>query len=272
VARRAGARAGLLTGWLSTRPARARLGLGRTRAALCALAPLADETADALGALGLVIRECYGTAEACGLLTVEPADAVRRGSVGRPVGTTEVRVAADRELLARAPQIGPEHCDGDGWLRTGDRASVDDESFVRLAGRVDDVIVTGAGARVDATAVARALAGMPLVQRVVVTGDGRPDVGALLELDPVALRAWAVARSAPGNRTRELIAWPELLEELERDVAEANRDVPPESRVHRFRVLPDRLALDGELTGTRRLRRAVAIRAHADLVDEMYRG
>jgi long-chain acyl-CoA synthetase len=235
------------------------------------LGGVADETADALGALGLVIRECYGTAEACGLLTVEPADAVQPGSVGRPVGTTEVRVGAGQELLARAPQIGPEHCDEDGWLHTGDRARVDDGSLVRLAGRVDDVIVTGDGARVDATAVARALAGVPLVQRVVVTGDGRSDVGALLELDPVALRAWAIARSAPSSRTHDLSEWPELVRELEQSVAEANRDVPPDARVHRFRVLPDPLVLDAELTGTRRLRRAVAIRTHADLVDEMYR-
>jgi long-chain acyl-CoA synthetase len=270
-ARRNGAR-GRLTGWLSTRPARARLGLNRTRAALCALAPLSDETADTLGALGLVVRECYGNAESCGILTAEPADAVRPGSVGRPVDATEVRVGAGDELLARGPQISPDHCDADGWLHTGDRARIDDEALVRLTGRIDDVIVTGAGASVDAGAVARALAAAPLVQRVVVTGDGRPDVGALLELDPAALRAWAVARSAPSNRPRELAAWPALLDELERNVAEANRDVPPESRVQRFRVLPEPLVLDGELTATRRLRRGAAIRAHADLVDEMYRG
>jgi long-chain acyl-CoA synthetase len=270
-ARRNGARAGRFRGWWSTRRGRARLGLDRTRAALCALAPLADETADALGALGLVVRQSYGTAEACGLLTLEPADAVRPGSVGRPVGGTEVRVGAGGELLARAPQIGPAHRDEDGCLHTGDRARVDDESLVRLEGRVDEVIVTATGARVDAAAVARALAGAPLVRRVVVTGDGRPDVGALLELDPGALGAWASAHAAPANRTRELLASPELHEDLARHVAEANRTVPPELRVQRFRVLPEPLVLDRELTGTRRLRRAVAIRAHMDLVDEMYR-
>jgi long-chain acyl-CoA synthetase len=268
---RGGTRPGLLAGRLSTRPARARLGLDRTRAALSALAPLADETADALGALGLVVRQCYGTAEASGLLTMEPVDAVRPGSVGRPVSGTDVREDERGELLARGPQIAPAQQDDEGWLHTGDRARIDDESLVRLEGRVEDVIVTATGAHVDAAAVATALGKARLVRRVVVTGDGRSSVGALLELDPVALRSWAVERSAPFSGTRDLLAWPELRRELERNIADANDVVPPDSQVHRFRVLPGPLVPDAELTGTRRLRRAAAIRANADLVDEMYR-
>lgn len=268
---RSGARPGLLAGRLSTRRVRARLGLDRTRAPLSALASLADETADALGALGVVVRQCYGTAEASGLLTLEPADAVRPGSVGRAFAATEVRVDEDGELLARGAQLAPHALDAEGWLHTGDRAWVDDDSLVRLVGRAEDLIVTASGARVDAAAVAAALEHGPLVRRAVVAGDGWPSIGALLELDPTELRAWAAERSAPFSGLRDLLEWPELHGELERGVSAANDALPPEARVREFRALPGPLVLRAELTDTRRLRRAAALRLHARLVEEMYR-
>ncbi len=270
-ARRSGARPGLLAGRLSTRRVLALLGLDRTRAPLSALASLADQTADALGAIGLVVRQCYGTAEASGLLTLEQADSVRPGSVGHPVGATEVRVDANGELLARGAQIGPDALDAEGWLHTGDRARVDDDSAVRLVGRAEDLIVTVAGARVDAAMVAEALERLPIVRRVVVCGDGRRSIGALLELDPLELGAWAAERSAPFNALGDLLQWPELHSELERGVAAANDALPPEARVQEFRALPGPLVLHAELTGTQRLRRAAALRLHARLVEEMYR-
>lgn len=268
---RSGARPGLLAGRLSTRRVLALLGLDRTRAPLSALASLADQTADTLGAIGLVVRQCYGTAEACGLLTLEQADRVRPGSVGHPVAATQVRVDANGELLARGAQIGPHALDAEGWLHTGDRARVDDDSVVRLVGRAEDLIVTAAGARVDAAMVAEALERLPLVRRVVVSGDGRPSIGALLELDSVELGAWAGERSAPFSALRDLLEWPELHSELERGVAAANDALPPEARVQEFRALPGPFVLHSELTGTQRLRRAAALRLHAHLVEEMYR-
>jgi long-chain acyl-CoA synthetase len=268
---RSGARPGFLAGRLSTRRVRVLLGLDRTRAPLSALASLADETADALGALGVVVRQCYGTAEASGLLTLEPADAVRPGSVGRPVAATEVRVDADAGLFARGPQIAPDALNAEGWLHTGDRAWLDDDSLVRLVGRTEDLIVTASGARVDAAAVGAALEHGTLVRRAIVTGDGRPSIGALLELDPVELFAWAAERSAPFSGLRDLLEWPELHRELERGVSAANDALPPEARVREFRALPGPLALGAEVTDTRRLRRVAALRLHADLVEEMYR-
>lgn len=270
-ARRSGARPGLLAGRLSTRRVLALLGLDRTRAPLSALGSLADQTADTLGAIGLVVRQCYGTAEASGLLTLEQADRVRPGSVGHPVAATQVRVDANGELLARGAQIGPHALDAEGWLHTGDRARVDDDSVVRLVGRAEDLIVTAAGARVDAAMVAEALERLPLVRRVVVSGDGRSSIGALLELDSVELGAWAGERSAPFSALRDLLEWPELHSELERGVAAANDVLPPEARVQEFRALPGPFVLHAELTGTQRLRRAAALRLHAHLVEEMYR-
>lgn len=268
---RSGARPGPLAGRLSTRRVRALLGLDRIRAPLSALASLADQTADTLGALGLAVRQCYGTAEASGLLTLEPADTVEPGSVGYPVAGTEVHVDEDGELLARGAQIAADALDAGGWLHTGDRARIDDDSLVRLVGRAEDLIVTASGARVNAAGVAGALESLPLVRRAVITGDGRPSVGALLELDPVELGAWASGRSAPFSSLRDLLEWPELHDELERGVAAANDTLAPEARVREFRALPGPLVLHTELTGTHRLRRSAALRHHVHLVEEMYR-
>ncbi|MEP6624652.1 MAG: hypothetical protein ABJC79_09425, partial [Acidimicrobiia bacterium] len=268
---RAGARPGVLRGALSTRRARARLGLDRMNAPLSALAALAGETSDALGALGVVVRQCYGTAESSGLLTLEPADAVASGSVGCPVAATELRVGRDEELLGRGPQIARDALDADGWLHTNDLGALGEGSLVRLAGRSDDRIMTASGARVDADVVAAAFADARLVRRVIVTGDGRPSIGALLELDPGQLNAWAAERSVPFTGMLDLLEWPDLRRELEREVAAANDALDPETRVRQFRALPGPLVLQAELTGTRRLRRAAAVSLHAALVDEMYR-
>jgi long-chain acyl-CoA synthetase len=246
-ARCRGARAGFPAGGIPLRRARARLGLDRVRA------PLPAATADAMGALGIVLRQCYGTAESSGLLTVEPVDAVQPGSVGRPVPGTEVRTGAGGELLARGPQIASAELGPDAWLHTGDRARLDEGSLLHLAGRTEDLIVTAAGARVDVAVVAAALERLRYVSRAVITGNGRRSVGALLELEPIA-------RGGSDS----------LREELEHEVAAANDALPPDSRVQQFRVLPGPLVPDVELTGTLRLRRSSALRAHADLVDEMY--
>ncbi len=219
----------------------------------------------------MVVRQCYGTAEASGLLTLEPADDVQPGSVGRPLASTEVRVDADGGLFARGAQIATEALDAEGWLQTGDRAAVGDDALVHLVGRSEDLIVTASGARVDAAMVAAALERGPLVRRAVVAGDGRPTIGALLELDPVRLFAWAAERSAPFSGLHDLLEWPELHRELDRDVSAANDALPPEAQVREFRALPDPLTLGAEVTGTRRLRRVAALRLHARLVEEMYR-
>ncbi|MGZ4690767.1 MAG: AMP-dependent synthetase/ligase [Acidimicrobiia bacterium] len=268
---RSGARPGLLAGRLSTRRVRTLLGLDRIRAPLSAFASLADETADALGALGLAVRQCYGTADASGLLTVEPADTVQPGSVGHPVAATEVHIDEDGELLARGAQIAPDALDAGGWLHTGDRARIDDGALVRLVGRAEDLIVTASGARVDAAVVAEVLERLPLVRRAVIAGDGRPSIGALLELDQVELGEWASRRSAPFSALRDLLEWPELHDELTHGVAAANDELAPEARVREFRALPGPLVLHAELTGTHRLRRVAALRHHARLVEEMYR-
>jgi long-chain acyl-CoA synthetase len=269
-ARRRGARAGFRAGGITLRRARARLGLDRARAPLSALAPLPVATADTLGALGIVLRQCYGTAESSGLLTVESADAVQPGSVGAPVLGTEVRIGADDELVARGPQVIRDAQGRDTWLPTGDRAGIDEGSLVHLCGRTEDLIVTGAGVQVDATAVAAALEQLADIRRAVVTGDGRPSIGALLELEPAALAVWAARHSVPriGRATHDRR---DLLRELEERIAAANDTLPQEARVQHFRVLPGPLAPGVELTGTLRLRRSSAARAHVELVDEMYR-
>ena len=270
--RRRGVRAASCAGPSRSRRARAGLGLDRVRACRSsALAPLPAATADALGALGIVLRQCYGTAESSGLLTVEPADAVQPGSVGRPVPGTDVRIGDGGELLARGPQIARDAVGPDEWLPTGDRASLDEDGLLHLSGRTEDVIVTAAGATVDAAAVASALERLPSVRRAVVTGDGRPSIGALLELEPVERSSWATRRSAPGprvaRRARPAGPAPRPRAGGRGGERHPSAGLPGAALSRAACTAPVGCGAHGHPAPPAHL----AVRAHADLVDEMYR-
>lgn len=178
----------------------------RPRAILVGGSPVPDEVlAEALG-LGATVVQTYGLTEAASqVTTLSPADADRgRGSAGRPLLTTHVRIA-DGEILVQGPTVAPGFADQDGWLHTGDAGRIDAEGFLWVEGRRDAVIVTG-GENVMPEEVEEVLAGHPDVQEAAVVGRPDPDwqnavvavVVPRAQAEPGAdeLRSWCAARLA----------------------------------------------------------------------------
>lgn len=190
----------------------------RPRAILVGGGPVPDEILEEALGLGATVVQTYGLTEtASQVTTLSPADASRkRGSAGRPLLTTHVRIA-DGEILVQGPTVAPEALSEDGWLHTGDCGSIDSEGFLWVEGRLDDVIVTG-GENVAPEEVEQVLASHPDVLEAAVVG--RPDpnwqnaVVAVLvanetaELDRDSLRSWCAARLAPYKvpKSFELVA------------------------------------------------------------------
>jgi long-chain acyl-CoA synthetase len=160
----------------------------------------------------------------------------------------------------------------DGWLRTGDLGEIDGEGFLRITGRVKEVLVTSGGKNVAPGPLEDRLRAHPLVGPCLVVGDGRPYVGALLTLDGEALAAWAAERGKRAARA-VLVRDPELRAELQRAVDAANAAVSQAESIRRFEVLAAEWSEEtGELTASLKLRRNVLLRRYREDIEALYAG
>jgi long-subunit acyl-CoA synthetase (AMP-forming) len=260
---------------------RGSLGLDQVRFLVTGAAPLPVETLRYFAALGLPICELWGMSETCGVLTVNPPDAPRYGTVGTALPGVELRLAPDGEVLAKAPQLmlgyrGRPDLTAetivDGWLRTGDIGELDADGYLRIVDRKKELIINAAGKNMSPLAIEGALktAG-PLIGQACVIGDRRSYNTALLVLDPDAARAWARTHSEVGTDYADLVTRPELLADVAEEVASANERLSRVEQVRRWRVLPvDWLPDSEELTPTMKLKRRVIAEKYAATIEELY--
>ena len=174
---------------------------GSCRYAVSGGAPLGDRLGHFYRGIGLTVLEGYGLTETTAALTVNLPDAIKVGSVGRPLPGTAVRVADDGELLFRGGQVfagywhnetaTSEALEPDAWFHTGDVGEVDDEGFVRITGRKKEILVTAGGKNVAPAVLEDRLRAHVLIDQCMVVGDGQPFIAALVTLDPEAAEAWA---------------------------------------------------------------------------------
>jgi long-chain acyl-CoA synthetase len=192
----------------------------------------------------------------------------------------EVRLAEDGEVLMRAPWIMrayhglPEataEALAGGWLRTGDVGVVDAEGFLTITDRKKDLIKTSGGkfiAPQEIEGKLKALSG--LVSQVLVHGDRRNYVTALITCDPAELAAWG-RRSGQSGRPQELVSRPELRAEVQRAVDALNAGLPRFATVKRFALLPQEFSeAAGEVTPSQKLKRKLIEERYKQILDGMY--
>jgi long-chain acyl-CoA synthetase len=253
---------------------------GRCRYAVSGGAPLGERLGHFYRGIGLTVLEGYGLTETTAAVTVNGPDALKIGTVGRPLGGTAVRVADDGELHVRGGQVcagywrNPEATarvlDPDGWLRTGDLGEVDDEGFVRVTGRKKEILVTTGGKNVAPTLLEDRLRAHPLISQCMVVGDGRPFVAALVTLDEEALAMWA-DRRGKGSSASVLVDDPDLRAEVQAAVDDANQSVSQAEAVRRFVILPNDWTEDeGLLTPSLKVKRNVVMSRFRQTVDDLY--
>ena len=261
------------------RPMREALG-GRLTHAVAGGAPLGDRLGHVFRGAGIPVLEGYGLTETTGGSTATSPLDHKVGKVGRPLPGTSVRVSGEGELLLRGPQVfagywnDPEATAAavteGGWLATGDLGEIDDEGFVRVTGRLREILVTAGGKNVSPGPLEDAIRAHPLVDQCLVVGDARPFVAALVTLDEDAARAWAEANGRPGDLLA-LSRDDDLLAEVQIAVDRANERVSQAESIRRWAVVPDTWSEEtGELTPSLKLRRQVVARRHRDVLDDLY--
>lgn len=254
---------------------------GECRFAVSGGAPLGDRLGHFYRGIGLTVLEGYGLTETAAAVTVNLPDALKIGTVGRPLGGTAVRVADDGELLVRGGQVfvgywgqeaaTAEVLEADGWFHTGDVGEIDDEGFVRITGRKKEILVTAGGKNVAPAVLEDRLRAHPLVDQCLVVGDGQPYIGALVTIDRDAYAAWA-AQHGKSADVAEVLEDADLRAEIEAGVEEANRAVSRAESIRRFAVLPDEWTEEGgQLTPSLKLKRRVVMREQRAEIEALYR-
>jgi long-chain acyl-CoA synthetase len=246
-------------------------------------APLGARLGHFFRGIGITALEGYGLTETTAGATVNPPGAVRVGSVGRPLPGVSIRIEDDGEILIKGGMVFEGYwnndeataqiLDDDGWFRSGDIGELDDDGYLFITGRKKEIIVTSAGKNVAPAVLEDRMRGNPLISQVIVVGDAKPFIAALVTIDEDAVGIWAQAQGKEGAAWEELRTDGELMAEVEAAVTEANKAVSAAEAIKEFRILPSDLSIQGgELTPTLKVKRSVVAEKYADLIDDMYGG
>jgi long-subunit acyl-CoA synthetase (AMP-forming) len=260
---------------------RAAVGLDQVRWAWSGAATIAPETLVFFRGLGIALCELWGMSEVTGGGLLNPPEHPRVGTVGRVMPGLEARLADDGELLVRAPfmtsgyrndpERTAEAIDRDGWLHTGDVATVDDDGYVTIVDRKKEIIISAGGKNMSPANIESTLkVSCPLAAAITVVGDGRPYNVALVTLDPDAAAAYASRNGLSGDAA-VLAQDTGLRAAVAAGIAEGNGRLSRVEQVKAFEVLPTYWDPGGdELTPTLKLRRKPISAKYSDVIDRLY--
>jgi len=256
---------------------------GRLRLFVSGGAPLAREIAEFFGAAGLLILEGYGLTETSPVIAVNRPDALKPGSVGKPLAGVEVKIAEDGEILTRGPHVmrgyfrkaeaTAEAIDKEGWFHTGDVGVVDDKGFLIITDRKKDIIVTSGGKNIAPQPIENLIKTNAFVAEVVMIGNKRNFPAALVVPNFEILEKWAREKGVAHKNAQELIARPEVVAHYEALIKELTKDLAQFERIKKITLLAHEFTLEaGELTPTLKVKRRVVEQKYKDVIDRMYEG
>ncbi|WP_225799817.1 long-chain fatty acid--CoA ligase [Streptomyces sp. NK15101] len=257
---------------------------GNLRACISGSAALAPEIGYFFAGAGIHILEGYGLTESSAASFVNPGEAYRTGTVGKPLPGTEVRIADDGEILLRGPGImegyhglpekTSEVLESDGWFHTGDIGELSADGYLRITDRKKDLIKTSGGKYIAPAEVeGQFKAVCPFVSNILVHGADRNFCTALIALDEPSLLGWAAEHGLGGKSYAEVVADPRTEKLIQGYVDRLNEGLQRWQTIKKFRLLPRDLDIEhGELTPSLKLKRPVVEREYKDLIEEMYTG
>jgi long-chain acyl-CoA synthetase len=248
--------------------------------AMVGAAPVARELLEFFDACGVLVLEGYGLSESCAAGTVNTVDAVKFGTVGKPLPGTEVAIGGDGEILLRGPHVfkgyfkDPEATEevlaSDGWLHTGDLGTITPDGYLVITGRKKDLIITSSGKNVTPVNIESELRESRFVTEAVVFGDGQPYLVAMLTLDPEEgtklARRFGIAPD-PASIARD----PRVHDVIQEEVEAVNAKFARIEQIKRFAILDHDLSqAEGELTPTLKVKRAYVYAKYADVFAGLY--
>ncbi len=245
-------------------------------------APLSERLAHFFRGAGLPVLEGYGLTETTGPISVNTPILNKIGTVGPPLPPMAVRISPDGEVLVKGSSVFKGYLHNqeltdevleDGWFATGDLGSLDRDGYLRITGRMKDVIVTAGGKNVIPSGLEDELRGHPLISQIVVVGDQRPFVGALITLDAEMLPVWLKNKNLPPMSAAEAADNVDVRAALDRAIERANQSVSRAESIRKFEILPtDLTEADGMLTPSLKVKRDAVLQKFEAAVDRIYGG
>jgi len=276
-----------LAHWLLFRALKDRLGFTYLRSAATGGAALGPDTFRFFLAMGVPLRQLYGQTELAGAYTIHAAEDVDFDTVGKPFDDAEVRIHNPDangvgEIVARNagtflgyyknPEASRADFDAEGWMHTGDAGYFKPENgHLVVIDRIKDLATTSAGLRFSPQFIENKLKFSPFVAEVVVLGNEKPYLSAIICIRFSIVAKWAEGQQIAFTNYTNLSSQPQVYELLRQEVEKVNETLPEPQRIRKFVLLYKELdADDGELTRTRKVRRGVINEKYADIIDAIY--
>ena len=250
----------------------------------CGGAPLNADLAHFFNGMdGITFIQGYGMTETAAPMLVCWAADNEVGSVGKPGPGMGVRVADDGELQLMGPNVflgyykQPEltaaAMTADGWIKSGDLGTINDNGYVQITGRKKDIIITAGGKNVSPAPMEDVISTCPIVSHAVVIGDGKPFIAALIELDPEMTRSWLASRGLDAQMPLSEAAHNDAVRSfIQQYVDQANANVSRAESVRKFAVLDEEFSQEaGTLTPSLKVVRPKVLQRYADIINnELY--
>ncbi len=253
---------------------------GRLRVAVSGGAAISPEIARVFLGLGLPMLQGYGLTETSPVISVNPLDNIKPESVGVPLRGVSVRIGENDELLVKTPgmMLGywnnhaatAEMINGDGWLHTGDQARIDEDGHIHITGRIKDILVLSNGEKIPPSDMEMAIALDPLVEQVMVVGEGKPYLGALVVLNP---DLWSgLADEYDLDPSKEASLRDERIEDvLIKRIRAQLRDFPGYAKIRRVALMLEPWTVENDLlTPTMKVKRQKVLAACKSAFDALY--
>ena len=244
-------------------------------------APLPREIAEFMHSIGVLVLEGYGLTETMAASNLNTLTDFRFGTVGKPIPGVDIKIATDGEILIRGPNLLREYYGRpeataeaiqDGWFYTGDIGEFDSDGFLRITDRKKDLIVTSAGKNIAPQNLESWIKQDPWISQVVVYGDQRKYLVALVTLDELEVTKYGDEKEIEYESFRDLVRHPRVKRRVDRIMAEKNKRLASFETIKYWTVLPRDFEVGEELTPSMKVKRKVCTAKYADQLDAMYEG
>ena len=260
---------------------RVALGMDRIKAAISGGGPLSVSDAEFFLGMGVKIIEGFGLTETTPITNANRPKLIKPGTVGSPLKDSIVKIGDFGEILVKGPQVmkgyykneeaTKEVFTDDGFFRTGDIGEIDEDDYLKITGRMKDIIVTSGGKNISPQNIENTLLASPFIEQTAIIGDNRKYLSALIVPDFATLEKWAGEQGISFENRSELIENPEVAKLYEQEIETLMKDYARVEQIRKFRLLEKEWSQDtGEMTPTMKLKRSIVQEKYRNEIEAMY--
>ncbi len=244
-------------------------------------APLSRDIGEFFDAAGIPVLEGYGLTETSPVTNVNRLERYKFGTVGPAIEGVEISLSDEQEIWVKGPNVmkgyfrdaaaTEEAFSEDGWLRTGDLGEIDEDGYLKITGRIKDIIVTSGGKNIAPARTEQALSQSPYISQVVIIGDRRSYLTALIVPNLDEIRQLAADKQIQYDSDEQLVHHFEILGFIEKEVEAQQQNLARFEQIKKFTLMSREFSIEeGEMTPSLKIRRAMVENKYSDIIDIMY--